>query len=111
MKSYEITVRFPLGALFGQDSGTFCFFQGDSNSEILLICGHQEEGRAYAEELLMDLMVKGAVQRPKATKAPRPRRPRRRRRPKSATESEDEEASSTGSGSSIYDAQRLGSSS
>ncbi|CAK9077468.1 Hypothetical protein (Fragment) [Durusdinium trenchii] len=43
-----------------KESGTFCFFQGDSNSEILLICGHREEGRAYAEELLMDIIMKGA---------------------------------------------------
>jgi hypothetical protein len=26
-----------------QESGTFCFFQGDTNSEVLLIFGHREE--------------------------------------------------------------------
>ncbi|CAK8987069.1 unnamed protein product [Durusdinium trenchii] len=92
-----------------KESGTFCFFQGDSNSEILLICGHREEGRAYAEELLMDIIMKGSVQRPtpqRAQKAPRQRRPRPRRQrifpepQNSSSEESESEASSTGSGQS-----------
>lgn len=54
-----------------KESGTFCLFQGDNNtSDVLLICGHSAEARAYAERLLQDLMQRGSVQRPKG-KPPR----------------------------------------
>lgn len=94
-----------------KESGTFCFFQGDANSAVLLICGHREEGRAYAETLLMDLMMKGSVQRAKAPppKAPdRQRRPRKRRQrmapePKSSSEESESEASDSTDASSEYE--------
>lgn len=89
-----------------KESGTFCFFQGDTNSEVLLICGHREEGRAYAEQLLMDLMMKGSVQRPrpapaKAQTRQRPPRTRRQRapEPKSSSEESESEASDSTAGS------------
>lgn len=89
-----------------KESGTFCFFQEDTNSEVLLICGHREEGRAYAEQLLMDLMMKGSVQRPrpapaKAQTRQRPPRTRRQRapEPKSSSEESESEASDSTAGS------------
>jgi len=87
-----------------KESGTFCFFQGDSStSDVLLICGHRQEARAYAEQLLHDLMMKGSVQqRPKAPRRQgrRQRNPRMRNRPpkrKVESSSEEEESESEAS--------------
>jgi len=46
-------------------TGTFCFFQGDtSTSNELLVCGHRDEDRIHAEHILRDILVRGAS-RPK----------------------------------------------
>lgn len=55
-----------------KETGTFCFFQGDTNtSNALLVCGHRDEDRSHAEAILQDLLVRGAT-RPKARRRNEP---------------------------------------
>lgn len=53
-----------------RETGTFCFFQGDtSTSNALLICGYREHDRNSAVSILQDLLVRGAM-RPRARRRP-----------------------------------------
>eukprot|EP00747_Dinoflagellata_sp_TGD_P063965 gnl/TRDRNA2_/TRDRNA2_153676_c4_seq1.p1 gnl/TRDRNA2_/TRDRNA2_153676_c4~~gnl/TRDRNA2_/TRDRNA2_153676_c4_seq1.p1 ORF type:complete len:251 (+),score=37.67 gnl/TRDRNA2_/TRDRNA2_153676_c4_seq1:237-989(+) len=51
-----------------RETGTFCFFQGDtSTAAALLICGANDNDRSHAEAILQDIFVRGAA-RPKPRK-------------------------------------------